>query len=326
MPLEIVRNDITKMHVDAIVNAANETLLGGGGVDGCIHRAAGPKLLEECRKLGGCKTGSAKITKGYDLSAKYVIHTVGPVWRGGRYGEEELLKSCYRESLLLAQKHHCKTVAFPLISAGVYGYPKDQAMQVALQTISAFLLEQEMTVYMVVFNRDVFHLSEKLFRSVQSYIDEHYVQQFEMLECRRAYPAPRPMMAASAPAEKSRKSLREMLEKTDAGFSETLLKLIDQTSKKDSAIYNKANVSRQHFSKIRNNPNYKPTKATAVAFAMALELDLAQTQDLIGRAGYALANSCKFDVIIRYFIQEKNYDLMQINAVLFEFDQMTLGV
>ncbi len=326
MPLEIVRNDITKMRVDAIVNAANESLLGGGGVDGCIHRAAGPKLLEECRTLGGCKTGCAKITKGYDMPAKYVIHTVGPVWQGGDRGEEALLKSCYTESLRLAQQYHCKSVAFPLISAGVYGYPKDQAMQIALQTISAFLMEHELQVYLVVFNRDVFHLSEKLFQRVQSYIDEHYVQQFEMLECRRAYSMPAPMPGAAVPAPKSKKSLRELLQKTDAGFSETLLKLIDESGKKDSAIYNKANVSRQHFSKIRNNPNYKPTKATAVAFAVALELELEQTQDLIGRAGYALTNSSKFDVIIKFFIEQGNYNMTEINATLFEFDQVTLGV
>lgn len=324
MPLEIVRNDITKMQVDAIVNAANETLLGGGGVDGCIHRAAGPKLLQECRTLGGCKTGSAKITKGYDLPAKYVIHTVGPIWRGGSHGEEALLRSCYERSLLLAKEYQCKSVAFPLISAGVYGYPKVQAMQVALQTISAFLMEHEMTVYMVVFNRDAFHLSEKLFQSVQSYIDEHYVQRLEMLECRMCDMA-MPTMA-SAPAPQKKKSLREMLFETDTGFSETLLKLIDKSGKKDSVIYNRANVSRQHFSKIRNNPNYKPTKATAVAFAVALELDLEQTQDLIGRAGYALTNSSKFDVIIKYFIEQGNYNMMEINTTLFEFDQVTLGV
>ena len=325
MPLEIVRNDITKMQVDAIVNAANETLLGGGGVDGCIHCAAGPELLEECRTLSGCKTGSAKITKGYDLPAKYVIHTVGPIWRGGSHGEEALLRSCYERSLLLAKEYQCKSVAFPLISAGVYGYPKAQAMQVALQTISAFLMEHEMTVYMVVFNRDAFHLSEKLFQSVQSYIDEHYVQQLEMLECRRECQMAMPTIA-SASAHKKKKSPREMLFETDAGFSETLLKLIDKTGKKDSEIYNKANVSRQHFSKIRNNPNYKPTKATAVAFAVALELNLEQTQDLIGRAGYALTNSSKFDVIIKYFIEQGNYNMMEINTTLFEFDQVTLGV
>lgn len=338
MPLEIVRNDITKMAVDAIVNAANESLLGGGGVDGCIHRAAGPELLAECRTLGGCKTGDAKMTKAYRLPCKYVIHTVGPVWHGGGCGEREKLVSCYRRSLALAKEHSCESVAFPLISSGVYGYPKDRALRVAVDTIGEFLMEHDMTVYIVIFDRAAYQISGKLFADIAEYIDDHYVDGHTdaRRECLRglnrlekksmvcedgvmAAPcAPMAMKSASA-------KLDDLVFELDAGFSETLLKLIDRTGKKDSEIYKKANVDRKLFSKIRNNPDYRPSKATALAFAIALELDLEETKDFIARAGFALSRSSKFDVIIEYFIKQKNYDVFAINEALFAFDQSLLG-
>ncbi len=323
MPLEIVRNDITKMAVDAIVNAAKESLLGGGGVDGCIHRAAGPELLAECRTLGGCETGDAKITKAYRLPCKYVIHTVGPVWQGGDHGERELLVSCYQTSLALAKAHGCETVAFPLISSGIYGYPKDQALRVAVDTIGAFLMENDMTVYLVIFDRAAYRISGKLFSDIAEYIDDHYVEthtdalreRLYRLETEARVPA-----SAAAPV-----GLDHLLTHLDAGFSETLLKLIDRTGKKDAEIYKKANIDRKLFSKIRNNPGYKPSKTTAIAFAIALELDLQETKDFIARAGFALSRSSKFDVIIEYFIRQKKYDVFEINEVLFAFDQSLLG-
>lgn len=335
MPLEIVRNDITKMKVDAIVNAANETLLGGGGVDGCIHRAAGPELLAECRTLGGCQTGEVRITGAYRLPCRYIIHTVGPVWNGGKYGEREQLASCYRTSLALAKEHGCETVAFPLISSGIFGYPKDQALRVAVDTIGEFLLHNDMTVYIVIFSRTAYQISSKLFADIAEYVDDHYVdahtdsrrermRRMSVFEsraeaiCESAMPTP--MMAPKAAG-----GLDDLLAHLDAGFSETLLKLIDRSGKKDAEVYKKANVDRKLFSKIRNNPDYKPSKSTAIAFAIALELNLDETRDLIARAGYALGASSKFDVIIEYFIMQKKYDIFEINEALFAFDQSLLG-
>ena len=326
MPLLFIRNDITKMPVDAIVNAANESLLGGGGVDGCIHRAAGPELLAECRRLGGCRTGEAKLTGAYRLPCRYVIHTVGPVWRGGGHGEREQLVSCYRASLLLAQEHGCETVAFPLISSGNFGYPKDQALRVAVDTIGAFLLEHDMTVYLVIFDRRAYQISGKLFADIAEYIDDHYVEAHTDLGAERLRRgALHREMVAPMCAPMAAPALDDLLEHLDAGFSETLLRLIDRSGKKDSEVYKKANVDRKLFSKIRNNPNYKPSKPTALAFAIALELDLEETKDLLARAGYALSASSKFDVIVEYFIRQRNYDIFAINEALFAFDQSLLG-
>ena len=328
MPLIIVRNDITKMPVDAIVNAAKESLLGGGGVDGCIHRAAGPELLAECRRLGGCKTGDAKITGAYRLPCKYVIHTVGPVWNGGKYGEREQLASCYRTSLALAKEHGCETVAFPLISSGVFGYPKDQALRVAVDAISEFLAESDMTVYIVIFDRAAYQIGNKLFADIAAYIDDHYVDAHtdsRRERMRRMGVVESRMLTAYEDAPMATAGLDEALAHLDTGFSETLLKLIDRSGKKDAEVYKKANVDRKLFSKIRNNPGYKPSKSTAIAFAIALELNLDETRDLIARAGYALSPSSKFDVIIEYFIGREKYDIFEINEALFAFDQSLLG-
>ena len=338
MPLEIVRNDITKMKVDAIVNAANESLLGGGGVDGAIHRAAGSGLLAECRTLGGCQTGKAKITGGYDLPAKYVIHTVGPIYNDGKHGEKALLESCYRESLTLAKDHNCETVAFPLISSGVYGYPKDQALKVAIDVISDFLLENEMTVYIVIFDKAAYKISEKLFSDIAEYIDDNYVD--EHTDYRRESIR---MNAPMAPCAKRKKADVDFLEicdckamvaeddldaklrQIDESFSQMLLRKIDEKGMTDAECYKKANIDRKLFSKIRSDVHYKPSKPTALAFAISLELSLDETEDMLRKAGFALSHSNKFDIIIEYFISKGNYNIFEINEALFAFDQSLLG-
>lgn len=481
MPLHIVRNDITKMQVDAIVNAANESLLGGGGVDGSIHRAAGPELLAECRTLGGCRVGQAKLTGGYRLPCRYVIHTVGPRWRGGAHGEPELLRACYQNALALAGARGCGTVAFPLISSGVYGYPKDQALQIAVEAIGAFLEGHEMTVYLVIFDRKAYQIGETLFADIAAYIDDQYVEEHtDDAELRRrrgetffdvwsgesvsvppadsekgivdedsdaqeagthgdagkpgdtedtaalyeidallqvlnrrenvteaarspepvspaaaqpgaappaaappatappraapsaaarraahrpapfavplsgaaphaappagalhtapsapmAAPAPpapsaTPPMASAAlpPARAARPmlSLDEELMRLDESFSEMLLRKIDEAGITDAQCYKKANIDRKLFSKIRSDKRYRPSKPTALAFAIALELPLAETREMLEKAGFALSRSSKFDIIVEYFIRHGNYNVFEINEALFAFDQNLLG-
>ena len=348
MPLQIVRNDITKMKVDAIVNAANSSLLGGGGVDGCIHRAAGPALLAECKTLGGCETGSAKITGAGKLPCKYVIHAVGPRWLGGKHGERDQLISCYRTSLELAKDKECETIAFPLISSGIYGYPKDQALRIAIDTISEFLLENDMTVYIVIFDKKAYQISEKLFSDIAEYIDDNYVDEHtddysehlrrlnafqekelvcEASVCEEEDDALEMLMplAPMAVASKKAMSLDDALNQIDESFSEMLLRKIDESGMTDAECYKKANIDRKLFSKIRSDKLYKPSKPTAIAFAIALELSLDETKDMLMKAGFALSHSNKFDIIIEYFIENENYNVFEINEALFAFDQSLLG-
>lgn len=330
MPLQIVRNDITKMQVDAIVNAANETLLGGSGVDGAIHQAAGPELLAECRTLHGCKTGQAKITKGYHLPAKFVIHTVGPVWEGGNYGERELLVSAYRSSLELALEHRCETVAFPLISSGVFGYPKDQALKVAVDTIGDFLLQHDMTVYLVIFDKAAYTIGGKLFSDIAAYIDDRYAEEHtdsdeEQRRRRFRVLASAPMPEAEAAPAAAPSSLNEALEMMDESFSQMLLRKIDEAGLTDAECYKRANVDRRLFSKIRSDIHYKPSKPTAMAFAVALELPLEDAREMLQKAGFAFSHASKFDIIVEYFIAHRNYNIFEINEALFAFDQSLLG-
>ncbi len=362
MPLKIIRADITQLKCDAIVNAANSSLLGGGGVDGAIHKAAGPGLLKKCGTLGGCKTGEAKITGGCKLPCKYIIHTVGPRWSGGTRGEEALLRSCYRSSLELAKRKGCKSVAFPLISSGAYGYPKDQALVIAVEEIAAFLLENDMLVYIVIYDKQSYRISENLFSDIAAFIDDNYVEvHFESNRADAIYDsvyfdsqadlpgdaqkerAPgkalrRAPSAKNAPFfgeanaapetavfSPSKASLEDALKSMDESFSEMLLRKIDEKGITDAECYKKANIDRKLFSKIRNDRLYKPSKSTALAFCIALELPLPEVRDMLMKAGYALSRSNKFDVIIEYFITNKNYNVFEINEALFAFDQALLG-
>lgn len=333
MPLEIVRNDITKMNVDVIVNAANTALKMGGGVCGAIFHAAGAnKLQEACDKIGGCKVGEAVITDGFKLPAKFIIHTPGPIWQGGRNQEAALLKACYENSLELATKHQCESIAFPLISTGIYGYPKEEALQIAVSTISSFLFTYDMLVYLVVFDKKSFRLSKKLFTSIHQYIDEHFVEEvestFNRIGRKERYVMDQLQEAEilKQDIEETTDSLENLLSQLDESFSERLLRFIDEKGMTEVETYKRANIDRRLFSKIRSGVDYTPTKKTALAFAIALQLNVEETINLLATAGYTLSHSSKFDIIIEYFIKQKNYNIHEINEALFAFDQPLLGV
>jgi len=376
MPLQIVRNDITKMQTDAIVNSTDEVLSGSGGTDLAIHRAAGPGLAEECRAIGGIRTGEAVVTDAYDLPARYVIHTAGPRWEKSGRKENAMLKKCYARSLELAYEKGCGSIAFPLISSGTFRYPKELALKTATGVISDFLLEHDMDVYLVVFDKNAYQISSSLFSNVQAYIDDHYVEAAhrdaskestghgamrpqarpdarpDVLSSQNMPPAAAPKQSAPAAPGHSAARRRSLLSgknaaapvfseadkglylaeaaapyhfELDESFSEMLLRLIDERKMTDVECYKRANIDKKLFSKIRSNPMYAPSKTTALAFAVALKLDLSETEELLRKAGYSLSHSQMLDVIVEYFIKKKKYDIFSINEVLFEYDQKLLG-
>jgi len=347
----IERNDITLMEVDVIVNAANIYLKAGGGVCGAIFNAAGKeKLQKECEKLGNCDTGSAVITKGYNLKAKHIIHAVGPVWEGGKSKEDEFLSNAYLNSLKLAKEYNCESIAFPLISTGVYNFPKERAFSIAKEVITGFLNDNEMTVYLVIYDNLSLKVSKSLLGDIKEYIDDNYVDEHHLSResMRMPYPSSANMFEESSDLEiienqsqfldysaesiaetpkpkKHKKSLEDVVGRLDETFSQMLLRLIDEKDMTDAQAYKQANIDRRLFSKIRSNTDYSPSKATALAFAISLELNMDQTKDLLRKAGFALSHSNKFDLIIEYFIINDIYDIFEINEALFTFKQAILG-
>jgi len=353
MPFKIIRNDITKVRADAIVNTANPEPVIGRGTDSAIYMAAGEEqLLTERKMIGPIRPGCAVSTPAFNLDAKYVIHTVGPVWIDGSHGERETLHSCYQNSLSLAAELKCDSIAFPLIATGVYGFPKDEALNIALSEIGKFLLTHDMKVTMVVFDRRAMELSEDLVGGIEQYIDEHAAQaihveeyggdvyEARVREIRRRRADSHPQNVDNRPDEVvlhsieppsmqlpdlSGKDLDDVLGETGKSFQQKLFELIDASGMDDVTVYKKANIDRKVFSRIRCKPDYKPKKKTAVAFAVALRLDLPTTLDLLSRAEIALSPSNRFDLIVTYFITNKIYDIFEINAALFKYGQPTLG-
>lgn len=364
MPFQIVRNDITKVKADAIVNTANPHPTVGNGTDGAIYEAAGEEqLLAERQKIGRIDPGEVAYTDAFRLSAKYIIHTVGPKWFGGKRGERAVLRSCYANSLRLAHELGCESLAIPLISTGIYGFPKDEALHIALEEINQFIRSHEMEVTLVVFDRKSFELSAELAEDIREFIDECTVRALKEREYRdgrrrRTWGVrghgdwfPYEDIFESALDSDSNevvleesvegtgayipkndpdfldikgKNLKDVMKNPGMTFQKRLFQLIDNSPFDDVEVYKRANLTRQLFSAIRCNPNYKPKKKTVVALAIALKLDLATTQELLSSAGMILSASHKFDLIIIYFITNGIYDIYEINAALFEYDQPLL--
>lgn len=346
MPFQIIRNDITKVKADAVVNTANWQVCVGAGVDSAIYQAAGvEKLLAEREKIGDMEYGQVAITPAFDLPAKYIIHAIGPKWQGGDFGEYDIVRDCYQKSMELAKEYKCDSIAFPLIATGCHGFPKDIALQIAISTIGKFLLENDMTVYLVVYDETAFVLSKKLFDDIEAYIDENYVEENNIneyprsyiVEPRRKYNHSRERVepptviddrvcSCSQPCDSDGDLLDELMGVEEETFQERLLRLIDESGLTDVEVYRRAQLNRKLFSKIRCNADYKPKKKTALALALALHLSLEETVDLLGRAELALSPSNKFDVLVSYCIEKGEYDLPTVDAILFQYKQPTFSI
>ena len=348
MPLQIIRDDITRVTADAIVNTANPQPTCGSGTDSAIYEAAGrEKLLAERMKIGTLQPGGIAVTPAFALKARYIIHVCGPIWNGGTDGEFDILRACYERALLKADELSCGSIAFPLMASGVNGFPKDKALQIAISTISGFLMTHDLHVTLVVFSSDAFRLSGRVFDGVRAFIDDVEVQKRTAAEygsCqeyeervgrnrRRGVPEEddRRVMAALAtppviPMPADEAALDQMLGRQHETFQQCLFRMIDARGLTDKTVYTRANLDRKLFSKIRCKPDYRPKKETAVAFALALHLDLEETAELLSKAGLALSASSRFDIIAAYCISHHYYDISEINAVLYQYDQPQLGV
>lgn len=346
MPLKVVRNDIARMEVDAIVNPTNRNLTPTGGADAAIHKAAGEELRAACRKIGHLAPGEAAITDGYQLPCSYVIHTVGPSWLSGKKHSREVLAACYHRCMDLAIQNKCRSLAFPLIASGSLGVPKDQALYIAVDCIRNHPKFPLLDITLVVFDQRAFSLSAEMFSNVQSYIDETYVGQawrnetctLPSLDKESAtfdgsdfeYAAPHPVYSQRRPKLSAPSfrldDLKAQMKTLDESFSEMLLRKISESGMTDAECYKKAHIDRKLFSKIRSDSHYRPSKATVLSFAIALEMPLEDTCELLQKAGFAFSHSSKFDIIVEFFIKNGHYDIFEINEALFSFDQSLLGV
>ena len=299
MPFKIIRDDITKVTADAIVNTANPFPTYAGATDKSIYEAAGAaELLEERKKIGIIMPGEAAVTGAYKLSAQYIIHTVGPDWNGGSHGEMEVLASCIRKSLILASEHECESIAFPLIATGCYSFPKDIAIRIFTNVIYGFLMQSEMEVILVVYDQESLNISEKLFGQIEDHLS----------------------------SEKDRiKNLKIKLQEAEMPFHDYLIDLMIRSNLTNPEIYHRANISKQHFSKIISNADYSPSKNTICALAIAMGLSLEESEILLNKAGYVLSDSVPLDIAIRYFIKNQMYNIIEDNIILYDNGLEQLG-
>ena len=341
MSFKIVRNDITKMNTEAIVNTANEEVTFSTGCDTAVYKAAGAEELLAYRKehIGPVSEGDVFITPGFNLQAKYIIHAVSPLYMGGNEGEEEKLRSCYRKSLQLAKEHEIKSIAFPLIATGGFGYPKEEGMRIAVDEINAFLLENDMDIYLVVFDEDSRRLGARIYPRLEEYIDRNYVESASQKEylCYDAEPVlgmvpsvMEELFVGSVPVDslqepqhyfdydKHESNLEDRLKHISDTFSEYLLYLINEKGMENSEVYKRAIVDKKTFSKLKNNPNYHPQKLTALCLSVGARLNIDETRDLLARAGYALSPCDLTDIIFSYFIENEIYDMIEIDIQLEE--------
>ncbi|MBR4461892.1 MAG: macro domain-containing protein [Erysipelotrichaceae bacterium] len=356
MPLVISRNDIRRIKADAIVCPTDSSFSGSGGTDELIHELSGKRLDERCAKIGHLSVGDAVVTDAYDFeNASYIIHTCEPVYKDGLHNENELLASCYRKSLELADSLHLESIAFPLISSGTFAFPKGEALRIATDTITGFLLEHEMQVYLLVYSKDAFDTASRLYTDIHDYLDgilapvqyDNAAKPSQSLST-VSYRPKRKKAQSVEPESKIESSFIYHEIKTshkeaemesmdlyafatdarfepDESFSECLIRMIDERGLTDPEVYKKANIDRKHFNHIKNNKDYRPKKETVAALAIGMKLNQKDTDTLMERAGFVLSQSFKFDLIIRYCIENKIYDIFRINEILFEQDQKILG-
>lgn len=365
MPFQVVRNDITKMQVDAVVNTANPLPTYGPGTDAAIYKAAGEeKLLKRRKEIGNIKPGTSVITEGFDLPAKYIIHTVGTSWHGGEENEEQIIRSCYASVFDLALQNHVETLAVPLLASGSYGFPKGIATRIAFTEIEKFLLNNDMIIFLVVFDQKSYSLSSELYGEIESYINDNYVEERVKEEYNKeifgrenrrdkwfrnyfrpikdfgvpieedaqdedvfnsssdSFAAP----MADMPLPKPQMSLADAVNNLDKTFMEMVFTFADAKGISDVDIQKRANLDRKAFSKLKCGTTKNPSKSTALALAVALELNLDQTKDLLSRAGLALSPCLKQDIIVKYFIENREYNIYTINEALFEFNEKLLGM